>query len=93
MVPLQQLFVLNSPFMAAGAKALAERCCAAASDDPARIRYAFNVALSRPATDEEIQQGLEFLPSIPQQNNNPGLTAWEQYAQILLSTNEFMFID
>jgi hypothetical protein len=94
MVPLQQLFVLNNPFVAESAKAFAARCCASEPDDHGRIRHAFQLALSRPATDDELQQGLEFLSTTsPQQDNNNGLTAWEQYAQILLSTNEFMFID
>jgi hypothetical protein len=96
MVPLQQLFVLNSPFMAASAKALAARCCTAVPDDRERIRHALKLTLSRPATDKELQQGLEFLSGLPQPDNKPNrlsLTNWEQYAQILLSTNEFMFID
>jgi hypothetical protein len=95
MVPLQQLFVLNSPFMARSAKALAARCCAAAPDDRDRIRHAFELTLSRPATGEEVQKGLEFLSTEPlqQNDNNDGLTAWEQYTQILLSTNEFIFVD
>jgi hypothetical protein len=94
MVPLQQLFVLNSGLMAHGAKALAARCCAAKTDDADGIRHAFEFALSRPATQSELQLGLEFLSEPPAPNNdNTGLTRWEQYAQVLLSTNEFMFLD
>jgi Protein of unknown function (DUF1553)/Protein of unknown function (DUF1549)/Planctomycete cytochrome C len=93
-VPLQQLFVLNSPLMARSAKALAARCCAADHDDAARIRTAFKTVLGRPATDEEIQLGLEFIaePEDTTDNGNE-LTRWEQFAQALLSTNEFMFVD
>jgi hypothetical protein len=94
MVPLQQLFVLNSGLMANGAKALAARCCAAKTDDADRIRHAFEVTLGRPATENEIQLGHEFLNELPATNNDtPSLTRWEQYAQVLLSLNEFMFVD
>jgi hypothetical protein len=96
MVPLQQLFVLNSGLMAHGAKALAARCTAAEPNDTAaRIRHAFELTLARPATESEIQLGLEFArePTESKNDSESKLTRWEQYAQILLSTNEFMFVD
>jgi hypothetical protein len=93
MVPLQQLFVLNSSLMGRGAKALAARCTTAEPDDTAaRIRHAFELALGRPATENEIQLGLEFLRESTGDSNHK-LTRWQQYAQVLLSTNEFMFVD
>jgi hypothetical protein len=93
LVPLQQLFVLNSPFMANSAKALAARCSAATENDDAdRIRRAVELTLGRPATNDELQLGLEFV-SKPTEPTGSGLSRWEQYAQVLLSTNEFMFVD
>jgi hypothetical protein len=93
-VPLQQLFVLNSPLMVRSAKALAARCCAAADKDDARVRHAFELLFSRPATDLELQLGLEFIAeSDDPTDDDSKLTRWEQYAQALLSTNEFMFVD
>jgi hypothetical protein len=85
-VPLQQLFVLNSEFMARQAKALAARVQAAAADEPARIRRAFLLAYGRPPTDRETRLCEAFLGS-------GGSSAWEEYAQVLLSVNEFAFID
>jgi hypothetical protein len=94
MVPLQQLFVLNSGLMAHGAKALAARCGAAKTDDADGIRRAFEITLGRPANKNEIQLGSEFLSEPPASNGDgPKLSRWEQYAQILLSTNEFIFVD
>jgi hypothetical protein len=94
MVPLQQLFVLNSDLMATSAKTLVARCCAAAPNDEGRIRQAFESTLGRPATEEEIQQGREFLGESPAPTvDDSKLSRWEQFAQVLLSTNEFMFID
>jgi hypothetical protein len=93
-VPLQQLFVLNSPLMARSAKALAARCRAAADNDAVRIRHAFELVYGRPATDEEVTLGLEFVGGSEGEIDEDGkLTRWEQYAQALFSTNEFMFID
>jgi hypothetical protein len=97
-VPLQQLFVLNSSLMVQGAKALAAKCCEADEDNTARIKFAFEQVFGRPATDEELQLGLEFVtqradPSDESADDGETLTHWEQYAQALLSTNEFMFVD
>jgi hypothetical protein len=85
-VPLQQLFVLNSEFMARQSKALAARVTAAATDDPVRIRVAFLLVFGRPPTDREVRLGVDFLAA-------GGADAWEKYAQVLLSTNEFAFVD
>ena len=41
-------------------------------------------------TERELQMGLAFLASTDGQS---GLTRWEQYAQVLLSANEFMYVD
>jgi hypothetical protein len=86
-VPLQQLFVLNSPFMARQAKALAVRVMGGAElDDAARIRRAFLLVYGRMAREAEVKLGVEFLAAA-------GSDAWEKYAQVLLSANEFAFID
>jgi hypothetical protein len=85
-VPLQQLFVLNSEFMARQAKALAARVKDAEPTDTARIRQAFLLTYGRPPTDRELQLGEEFL-------STGGADAWEKYAHVLLSANEFAFVD
>lgn len=90
-VPLQQLFVLNSPFMVRNAKALAEHLTAGEKEDSRRIQQAFFLLYGRPVTEPELRLGLEFL----QGSDEPGvtLTRWQQYAQVLLGANEFMFVD
>jgi hypothetical protein len=87
MVPLQQLFVLNSDFMARQAKGLAGRV-SDAPDDEARIRRAYLLAYGRPPREAEVRLGLRFLAAA---EKGPG--AWEQYAQALLAANEFAFVD
>jgi cytochrome c553 len=96
-VPLQQLFVLNSEFMARSAKALAARLTANPNEeDVLRIPRAFPLVYGRPATERELQLGLAFLTGDPheiQDDGDSALTRWEQYAQVLLSTSEFLYVD
>jgi hypothetical protein len=95
-VPLQQLFVLNSDFMVERARQLARELGGAGKDDPSRIRLAIGRLYGRPAHDWEVQVGMEFLsaPDDPTSGGpKPGLSRWEQYAQVLLGANEFTFVD
>jgi hypothetical protein len=96
-VPLQQLFVLNSEFMVRNAKALAARLNRQPDEDDAgRIRRAFLFLYGRAATEREMQLGLAFLAddsSPGQGDSESGLSRWEQYAQVLLSANEFLYVD
>ena len=74
------------------AKALAARVQAGKeTDESARIRRAFLIAYGRPPVDREIRLGVQFLASAG--TSDSGLSAWERYAQVLLSANEFAFID
>ena len=90
-VPLQQLFVLNSEFMERQARALAARLTSGAGDDAEKVRRAFPLLYARPATDREVSMAVEFLGG----NEEPKapLSRWEQYAQVLLGANEFLFVD
>ena len=92
-VPLQQLFVLNSEFLVSNAKALAARLASAANDDAVRIRQAFSLLYARPATEREVQLGLSFFKSARSNQDGATLSRWEQYAQVLLSANEFLYVD
>ena len=89
-VPQQQLFVLNSGFMIDCAKAFAARLIKAAPSDGERIDSAFRLAFGRLPTDKEKDLGLEFLHTAA---TNEKLTPWEQYAQALLATNEFTWVE
>ena len=89
-VPLQGLFVLNSEFMAKRAEALASRLTRDVKEsDDARIRRAFLLLYGRPAGKDEVAMGVEFLKG----TTGAGLSAWAQYAQVLLGANEFLFVD
>lgn len=91
-VPQQQLFVLNSPFMVEQAKAFSARLHQEEpNSDEARMERAFMLAYGRLPLAREIEIGLSYLNG----EKNPGskLTLWQSYAQVLLGSNEFIYLD
>jgi hypothetical protein len=95
-VPMQQLFLLNSGFIVKQAQVLAQRVSAEAANEEQRIDRTYQSLFQRAPTDAERQLGLRFLNApLPTtvSATEVKLTAWEQYAQALLGTNEFTFID
>jgi mono/diheme cytochrome c family protein len=92
-VPQQQLFVMNSPFVIEVSKALAARVQKEAASDPERVQRAFALAYGRPATTEEAQVFVAFLQGKDAEPAANRLTRWERVAQILIGSNEFMYVD
>lgn len=91
-VPQQQLFVLNSPFMIAQAKSFAARLHQEApASDMNRIRRGFQLAYGRPPAETELRLGIDYLSAEHDPENK--LTRWETYAQVLLGSNELMYVD
>jgi hypothetical protein len=87
----QKLFMLNSPFMAAQAKALAARVAKEApTDDAARVRHAYRLLFAREPDGAELDLALSFLRR-PQ--NAQGMTRLEQLAQVMLISNEALYVD
>ncbi|HKB42155.1 MAG TPA: DUF1553 domain-containing protein, partial [Gemmataceae bacterium] len=91
--PLQQLFVLNSPFLQQQAETLSRRLQAEAPGGVEdRVRRAYLLLFARPATDAEVKLAVEFLragkPDAP-----VSAATWREYAQVLLGSNEFLFVD
>jgi hypothetical protein len=91
--PLQKLFVMNDPFMVRQSEALAERLSAetagdSRSSDEGFVRRAYLLLYHRPVAEAELQLGLDFLQS----GGDPRVRRG-QYAQVLLASNEMLFID
>jgi hypothetical protein len=78
--PLQQLFVMNSPFMQERAGHLVNRVNDA-PDVPAKVRGMYRYAVDRDPTSRELDTALTYL--------NKGTLA--QLAQALLASNEVIF--
>jgi hypothetical protein len=99
----QALFLLNDPFAIEQARSLARRLLAEkVPDDPARIARAYLLLYGRPALPEEVRIGQAFLAKArtaparkPAGAPAPNVeeSAWTTYSQILLSANEFMYVD
>jgi hypothetical protein len=89
-VPQQQLFVLNSAFTIDTAKAFARRLEKAAAKDEDRIGVAFRLAYGREPSRDELSASLDFVHGAGAKDR---LTPWEQFAQAILASNEFMWVD
>ncbi len=88
-VALQELFVLNSEFMSANAQAIAAQLHADQSQgegDSNRVCRGYRMLFGREPTEHERAIALAYVSS-------GGEASWQQYAQALLATNEFMFVD
>lgn len=94
-VPQQALFAMNSPFVLEQVRQLAARPEIAGEADPAkRVAALYRIVFARPAEPEEIELALKFIQSPHAAGESQSkLSTWEQYAQVLLSTNEFVFVD
>lgn len=84
-VPLQGLFLLNSDLIWREAGRLAERLKTDAPDDSARIHLAYHLLYGRPASESDLRRGLAFLGG--------DKADWQQYAQVLLTSGEFLYLN
>jgi hypothetical protein len=97
-VPQQALFLMNSPFVIEQARHFVQRAdVAAQTTDDAKIERMVRLAYGRAAEADEISLGLRFLSDArkvkDEKQGGLHLSAWEQYAQVLLLGNEFAFVD
>jgi hypothetical protein len=88
--PLQKLFVLNSYFMVEQSKRFASRLAREFPDGgDVRVRRAYRLLFARDPDEAELRLARAFLagPEVK------GLTRWDMYAQVLLSSNEAIYVD
>ncbi len=99
-VPQQALYLLNSPFVRDQARHLASRPeLTGIRDSALRVERLYEVALARKPTAAELELGAAFLaaedasspPPADAPADRPG--AWERYVQVVLLSNEFVFVD
>ncbi|WP_406701351.1 PSD1 and planctomycete cytochrome C domain-containing protein (plasmid) [Singulisphaera sp. Ch08] len=94
-VPLQALYLMNSPFIQARAKAVADRLSGEA-DDESRIRRAFLLCYSRVPTADEMTMTSAFLKrgrDLAGNDEKGRLQVLAACCQGLLSTAEFRNLD
>jgi mono/diheme cytochrome c family protein len=98
-VPQQALYLMNNAFAAEQAKRLANRDDVKQAEGDARIERLFEILWSRPPTSEELKVANDFIKAGGGWNDESSKTdskkpsRWEQLAQALLMTNEFVYID
>ena len=91
-VPQQALFMMNSPFVIEQARNLVQRAEVKNATQPAeKIQALYRLTAQRPAAREEIQLAEKFLAAQPQ--TDAKISPIEKYAQVLLLSNELMFVD
>ncbi len=81
--PLQKLFVMNSPFMVSRAEDFVNRVESESDDIHEQIEFAYQTLLNRSPQADELGLGEAFVAS----------AGWQQYAQVLLASNEFLILD
>ena len=85
-VPLQSLFLLNSDMMRRQSEALAARLDHGATGEAkAKVKRAYQLLFQRDPADNEVQAALTFIEHKE--------SSWAQYAQMLLSSNEFLYVE
>ena len=97
---IQALFMMNDPFMHDQADKLAVRIGMGLPDESQRIDYAYQLLFSRRATAEETRVGEDYLRGITLKLKQSGVPWDRQYRQalasylrVLLSSNEFIWVD
>lgn len=90
-IPQQQLFLMNGKFIVKLARAFVQKI-PLVEDDEERIERTFQLIFTRPLSETEKNLALKFLQEDRREDHSSQLTRWEQYVQILLSSNEFMYV-
>ena len=91
-VPQQALFLMNSPFVIEQARGLAHRVEASGGSSCAEeIQTVYQILFQRPAAEPELVLGQKFLATAASKDTK--LSLLEKYAQVLLLSNELMFVD
>lgn len=100
-VPGQTLFLMNSPFVREQAAAFAERLTDSQAEDVQRVELAYQLALGRPPNEQESTEVIDYLRSCQArwedrsevERDEAQQQAWCGLARVLLSSNEFFFVE
>ena len=98
--PTQALFLMNSPFVHAQSKALAQRLLGVSGDHQSRMRLAFETTLGHPPTGQQMAEASAFVTAYLKQLDRQGVPtsqrpseAWAALARVLLTNNAFLYVD
>jgi cytochrome c553 len=88
-VPTQALYLLNSPFVLAQARATADRLLAEVPEESGRVQWLYRHILGRNPTSEEQRQITQFVAGY---GSSPR-EAWAAACQALFGCTEFRFVE
>lgn len=98
--PLQALYFMNNPFAHSQADQLAVRVGMAFDQLPQRLDYAFRLVYGRPAAPHEISEATMYLRQARQDLRSTAVPADQinrqalaSYLHVVLSSNEFLYVD
>lgn len=92
--PGQALAMINGEFLNEQASKLATRVATEAGPEPrAQVAQAIRLALERPATDEEVADGLELLKRLANERGQKPADALKYWCLTVLNLNEFIYLD
>jgi mono/diheme cytochrome c family protein len=96
--PTQALGMMNGAFLQQQARVLADRVRREAggpdaADVPAQVRQALTIALTRPATDEEVARGVALIGKLDDADGVSPSRAMELFCLMVLNLNEFAYLD
>ena len=107
-VPHQALFFLNSPMVLDSALVIAREVLAQIEKESDRVQEMHRRILCREATETEVVRALGFVNNVreyiesspgqdrsdsPDKTDDPVESAWHAYAQALISSSEFLYLD
>lgn len=97
---LQALYMMNDPFVEEQANELAARVSLAEETASARIKLAYQILYGRLPSPAETQLGLNYLRDAKREmdvisvaGDAKGRSAWTGLMRVLLSSNEFIYVD
>ncbi len=94
----QALFMMNSDFMQDAGAALANRVLAENDvSDKSRVRHLYRIVFNRAPTETEFSRSIEFLQRATtalkdNETSKSPSTGWPLLCQIVLSSNEFIYV-
>ncbi len=98
-VPTQALYLINSPFFKEQSTILARRVLDSPGTDDKRISGLIETLFNRPAGDEELRQGTDFVKAYIDEikgsdsvKDDAQLEAWARYCHALMASNEFLYL-
>jgi hypothetical protein len=98
--PLQALYLLNDPFVHQQSQRVADRVRAHAADEEARVQFASELLLARPATADEIAAAKQYFAKTATALRTHGIPdeeieaeLWPSYVRVLFRLNEFVYLD